>query len=385
MITILAFQKRFLEMQKYGEQLFNMSLAEQRGYALLGGSKEKFLIIKKAIEEVLRELREKFNFPSDEKVEIPKEFQIPEWFAKELGEEESFKYCFDLWRVSELIKLLRAEGTLRKMLGQEEEEWLYDDFYIYGQPSTAEQYNNCSILGNCLLSVIGDIIKNEEALSLLPVISDNKKMSAFHLKKKESEKNWQTSFNLIPTDILNMKLTSGRTVEEQYVYDRMNKLRQPIELMKFEHRMNNLARTAYEDKLNRDPSFTGNMIECRISLRKLIENLNGKAYKELSTYEIKKTTKMLFENRNKEFTFFEKWTDGQVKVIYSKLYDYNEYLLPDGKTDIAIKFDLSEQDFRKNKNYVYCDNGDFEKCEQKRKKRRHQYQKNWIKARQSQK
>ena len=353
-------------MQKYGYQLFDMAIAEQRGYALLGGSKEKYLIIKEAIEKVYSDLCVILKSRKNEIQTIPKEFRIPEWFAKELGEKESFRYCFDLWRVSELIRLLRAEGTLRKMLGQEEEEWLYDDFYIYGQPPTAEQYNNCSILGNCLLSVIGNMIKNEEALSLLPVLSDDQRIRTNHLIKKEAYKNWEKNFLSIPANILNRKLTSGRTVKEQYIFDRMNKLQQPIDLMEFEHRMNNLARTIYKDRLKSEPSFVGNKLKCRLSLRKLLETLTGKAYKELSTYEIKKTMKMLFENRNKEFTFFEMTTDGQVKVIYGELYDYTEHLLPEGKTDIAMEFDLSCQDFRKKKNYIYSDNKDFSICRQKK-------------------
>jgi hypothetical protein len=252
------------------------------------------------------------------------------------------------------------------MLGQEEEEWLYDDFYIYGQQQNGEQYNNCSILNNCLLSVIGNAIKNEEVLSSLPVLDNDQRIRTTHLKKKEAERDWKQMFSSISANILNGKLTSGKTVIEQYNFDRKNKLRLPIDELEFEHRMNNLARTAYEDKLKKEPSFAGHEIEYRISLRKVIETLAGKPYKKLSTYEIKKTTKMLFENRNKEFTFFEKTTDGQLEVIYGKLYDYKEYPLLQGGTDISINFNLSGQDFRNNKNYIYSDNRDFEICEQKK-------------------
>lgn len=352
-------------MQKYGYQLFDMAIAEQRGYALLGGSKEKYLIIKEAIEKVYNDLCVILKSRKNEIQTIPKEFRIPEWFAKELGEKESFRYCFDLWRVSELIRLLRAEGTLRKMLGQEEEECLYDDFYIYGQPPTTEQYNNCSILGNCLLSVIGNAIKNEEAFSLLPVLSNDQTIRTGHLKKRETAINWEKRFSTIQEDILNRKLISGKTVKEQYIFDRMNKVRQPIDLMEFEHRMNNLARTAYEDKLRSETSFAGNMIKFRISRKKLIEIISGKPYNKLSTYDKNKTMKTIHENRTTEFTFFEMTADGQIEVKYGRLYDYTEYLMVNGGHDISMNFDLTYQDFRQKKNYIYSDDTDFLRCRQK--------------------
>jgi hypothetical protein len=251
------------------------------------------------------------------------------------------------------------------MLGQEEEEWLYDDFYIYGQQQNGEQYNNYSILGNCLLSVIGNAIENEEVLSSLPVLANDQRIKTGHLKKKESERNWQESFNCIPSDILNRKLMSGRTVKEQYIYDRMNNLRQPIDELEFEHRMNNLARTAYEDKLKKEPSFAGHEIGYRISRKMLIETISGESYNKLSTYDKDKTIKSIHENRTKEFTFFERTSDGHLEVKYGRLYDYTEHLMINGDYDITMKFDLSCQDFRTNKNYIYSEDSDFSICRQK--------------------
>jgi hypothetical protein len=364
MITEQEFKKRYDEIKNHPQQMLDRNVAKKRGFPLHGGSKKKFHIISAAILEVYDDLYAELRPSRNEILTIPKAFQMTEPFTKDFEEEESLQYSFDLWRVSKLINLLKTKGTLREKLGKDEEERLYGDFCNCGFEIYGTQYNPFNILNNCLKTVIDTKI-NEDKIRHLPTISDEQKIRTSHLKKKETAVDWENRFSYEDAVILDRKLTSGKTVLEQYIADRTKILREPIGIVKFKHRMNNLARTAFEDKLKRDPSFSGYEIEYKLSERKLLEALAGESFKELSTYEKTKTRKMLFANRNEELTLFEKTVNGQLKVAYWKLYDYDEYLLPNGNTDIVIKFDISGQDFRDKKNYIYLDNNDFIVVEQK--------------------
>jgi hypothetical protein len=363
MVTIQGFKKIFDEYKNYSEQLHDMTVAEKRDFALLGGSRKTFLAIKEAILEVYDDLYAKLK-PAGEMITIPKDFEISESAAKELGDKDSFRYMFDLWRVSEAIKLFKEKGTLRKRLGQEEEKRVYDNFYLWGFKIYDSPYNPFNIIKNCLETVM-DTKNNEEKIQSLPAIPYEQKIRTSHLKKRETAVNWEKHFSLENVIILNKKLTSGKTVKEQYIEDRIKTLREPIDTFEFKHRMNNLARTCYEDKLKNDPSFSGYEVEYRFTERKVLEALTGKEFKNLSTYEKTKAKRMLFDNKDKAFTFFEKTADGQLKVVYWKLYDYNEYLLSNGSTELVLKFDLNGQDFRDKKSYIYSDNSDFSIVKQK--------------------
>jgi hypothetical protein len=352
--------------EKYDEIIHHQELQvhEKQNFNLFYEDGKKFIIIKESIEEVLNNLYKKLNPPKNEIKTIPKEFEIPESLVNQLGQELSLYLSFDLFKTDELINLLKIKGSLRKKLGKEEEEKLYNNFYISNIPYIKK--NPFSILRNCLNLIIEIRSEKEKQIQNLTIIPNEQKIKTGHQKKKETI-NWEKAFSQKQKQLLlKQKLITGKTVQEQFIADRMKMIREPIDILEFKHRMNNLARTAFENKLIINQEASKHEIEYRISERKLLEELTGKEYKKLSTYQKNKNIKMLNINRNEQFTFFEETSNEELKVIYERLYDCEEYLLPNGNKDIVIKFNLRGQDFRNKKNYIYSDNTDFLTVKKKR-------------------
>jgi hypothetical protein len=348
------YKERVQEVKLYNAQIGDMTVAEKHGYSLLGGSRETFLSIKKAIEEVLndlyRETQERWNNPKD----IPQEFKN---FNDEKG-------IFNLLRISVLIKLLKKKGNLRTMLGKEKEKQLYDDFIVRWEDGTgATSRNPYSILGNCLISVIEETIENEKNLS--QVNTEDIKYRTSHLQKKEAFAALTPKYLDKPIvkqnkDILENKINSGLTIRDHITKNMKKYLHEPIDVFEFKHKIRNLGRTHAE---LHPESIIRNEVEIRMSSKEFIEYMTGKPYSSLQTRSKNKVKDMLYELREDDFLFLE-IVNGQLTVPFGKLYRYDICFLPDGTQAYTLYINLSDQDFRSNKNYVYLDDNDFKLNEQ---------------------
>ncbi|MDR1244862.1 MAG: hypothetical protein LBJ98_02660 [Endomicrobium sp.] len=348
------YKERLQEVKLYNAQIFDMTVAEKHGYSLLGGSREVFLSIKKAIEEVLNDLyketQERLNNPKD----IPQEF-------KNFNDE---KVIFDLLRISVLIKLLKKKGNLRTMLGKEKEKQLYDDFIVRWEDGTgATSRNPYSILGNCLISVIEETKENEKTLS--QVNTENIRYRTGHLQKKEAFVALTPKYLDKPIvkqnkDVLENKINSGLTIREHITKNMKKYLHEPIDVFEFKHKIRNLGRTHAE---LHPESIIRNEVEVRISSKEFTEYMTGKPYSSLQTRSKNKVKDMLYKLREDDFLFLEK-VDGKLTVPFGKLYRYDICFLPDGTQAYTLYINLSDQDFRSNKNYVYLDDNDFKLNEQ---------------------
>lgn len=282
MITFNEFVKRY----NCGDQQFDMSAAEQNGYASFGGSKKACLALQEAVKEVYGDLKAKCKNVRKEHLQ---EFLIPKIFEQKLSEEESFFYSTNLWITNELIKLLKTKGTLRKILGQEEEERLYNDFYVFKEKLFELPYNPISYVNNCLRASRKEREDTETALdSMLDISSSSVLPKKYNLRKKDSVKDRSKEIETLHpkyADNLDKKLLSGRSIKEEYENAIMNERQKSFDEKYFDHKMLNLAYTALLKALDKNPSFCGHELVAHLSKKELIEYFAGKPYNKLTTYE----------------------------------------------------------------------------------------------------
>jgi hypothetical protein len=344
------YKEREQEINNYHQQVFDMDIAEARKYSLLGGSSEKFVFIKKAIEEVLEDVNKETKLHWKNPDSIPQEF-------KDFDDEMK---TFNLLRVSVLIRLLKKKGSLRTMLGEKEEKQLYDDFIVRWEDGTGAISNNpYSILGNCLLSTIEETKITEKKVSQMNLEGIKYKLG--HLQKKEAVLALNPQYLDKPIvkqnkDILEKKINSELTVREHLTNNMKKYLEEPLDVFEFKHKIRNLGRTYAE----RDPkSIIRNEVEVRISKKKFIEYITGKQFGALQTRSKNKVVDMLYKLREDDFLFLE-MVDNQLTVPFGKLYRYEIRFFPDGTQAYTLYINISDQDFRiNNKNYVYLEDNDF--------------------------
>jgi hypothetical protein len=368
MITLAGFIKRYNEMKYYGEQIFDMSVVEENGYAFFGGSKRAYDALEKAVKECFGDLRANCKNVPKEQLQ---EFLIPENFKQKLSEEKRFFYSTKLLETHELINRLKEKGSLRKMLGQEEEERLYDDFHIYKEKVLGLPYNPFSYVHNCL-GVIRKEIENNDTelasmLNISPSILPTKK---YNLRKRDSVKDRSKEIETQHpkyADSLNTKLLSGRTIKEEYEHALMNERKKPIDEKYFDHRMLDLAYTALLQQLNKNPSFSGHELISHLSKKELIEYFAEKPYNKLTTYEKNKVTKMVFDKTSSTFTFFEHTPETDFKFIQGHLYNLEQKLKSNSELEIVLYFNVKMLTPFTDKGYIYSDNREFEMLKQKDK------------------
>jgi hypothetical protein len=368
MITLNGLGKRYNEMKNYGEQQFDMSVAEQRGYVFFGGSKRACLALKEAVKEVFGDLRAKCK---NVRKELLQEFLIPKNFEQEFSEEERFGYSSNLWVTNELTKLLKTKGTLRKMLGQEEEKRLYDDFYVYKEKVYGLPYNPFSYVNNCLQAVRKETEDNETALaSILNISPSIVPIKKYNLRKKDTVKDRSKEIEtqrLKYADSLNTKLLSGRTIKEEYEHALMNERQKSFDEKYFDHKMLNLAYTGLLQEVDKNPSFFRDELVTHLSKKELIEYFAGKPYNKLTTYEKSKVTKMVFDKTSSTFTFFERTPETDFKFIQGHLYTIEQKLRANSELEIILYFNTRMLTPFTDKRFVYSNNSEFEKLRQKDK------------------
>lgn len=370
-------------MKNYPDQQSDMAVAEQRGYALLGGSEKTYRGLKEAITEAIPDLKAKFKKVNVQE-EFPKEFQVPKKFEKELSEGMSFDYGVHLWMTNELIKLLKKKGTLRKSLGQKEEERLYDDFNVYKERLFGLPYNPISFVGNCLKVIRKEMNDNETELTYMLSITDNVIIREAHLRKKESMIDWTKTLETLPhnkhADIFNVKMLSGRTAKEEIIHYHTKELQKTLDEMEFDNRMLNLAYTAFIEKRKRNPSFSEHKVSIHMPKKKMIEHFAGETYSKLTTYQKNKVAKMVNDKQPNTFTFLCSTQNGELEFIHSRLIDtLKEKVMPDGELEIVFCFDVRQLVPLTDKGYVYCSNKDFKLCRQNEKIFWRNLEQNWQK------
>jgi hypothetical protein len=342
------YKERLEEVKNYHLQVFDETIATERNYSLLGGSREIFIAIKESIEEVLNDLFKKTKIYFDNPNLIPQIF-------KEFNNDS---VTFNLLRTSILISMLNEKGTLRTKLGKEIEEQIYNDFIVSFEDSLVS-YNPYTILLNCLLSVIE---KTKEYETKLKQASENIKYKAGHLLKKEA------FFAITPTyfnnpivkqnkHILKQKINSNLTVGDHIVRNIEKYLSEPIDVFEFKHKIRNLGYTYAKEH---PELIVKNEVEVRISSKIFIEYIAGESYSKLQTRSKDKIRDMLYKLKEDDILFFE-MVDGQLTMPFGKLYRYDIHFLTNGTQAYTLYINISDLDLRnkESKNYVYLEDKDF--------------------------
>lgn len=146
-MNIKDFEIRQKEFEEHNNIIHDKKPIEELKYAILGG--KNHFIIKDAIKRVFAEQCNKFgSFLDSEEFKNSKEDQ-------EAYKENHIAYE-SILTTAILIELLKKDEYLRKELGEDEEQKLYEDFYIYDDEGLLYNHNPISILFSCFLKYLSE-------------------------------------------------------------------------------------------------------------------------------------------------------------------------------------------------------------------------------------